>query len=101
MGGGTGARQGFAAVPAGDKIISIDNYPITHFMGMGDSVIWRIVTSTADIIPVVVERNGAVQRIDVTPQKDIEHEHHWYDRSATRKIGIAPAQDTMTMMHVS
>jgi len=80
-----------AGLQPGDKILSIDNHPITHFMGMGDSVIWRIVTSTADTIPVVVERNGGTKVFNVSPQKDVEHDHHWYERGATRKIGIGPA----------
>jgi regulator of sigma E protease len=80
-----------AGLLPGDKILSIDGHPITHFMGMGDSVLWRIVTSTADTIPVVVDRNGETKTFDVSPQKDVEHDHHWYERGATRKIGIGPA----------
>jgi len=80
-----------AGLLPGDKILSIDGHPISHFMGMGDSVIWRIVTSTADTIPVVVDRNGETKTFIVSPQKDVEHDHHWYERGATRKIGIGPA----------
>jgi regulator of sigma E protease len=80
-----------AGLLPGDKIVSIDGHPITHFMGMGDSVIWRIVTSTSDTIPIVVDRNGETKTFDVSPQKDVEHDHHWYERGATRKIGIGPA----------
>ncbi len=60
-------------------------------MGMGDSVIWRIVTSTADTIDVVVQRDGGTKTFMVSPQKDVEHDHHWWERGATRKIGIGPA----------
>lgn len=84
-----------AGIKAGDKIISIDGYKITHFMGMGDSVIWRIVTSTSDTIPVVVQRGSEIKTILVSPQKDIEHEHAWYQRGATRKIGIGPAEEAL------
>jgi regulator of sigma E protease len=80
-----------AGLRAGDKILSIDGYKINHFMGMGDSVIWRIVTSTADTIPVVIDRDGQIQSIPVAPQKDLEHDHTWWQRAATRKIGIGPA----------
>ena len=82
-----------AGLQAGDKILSIDGHQIKHFMGMGDSVIWRIVTSTADTIPVVVQRGDQQLTVNVSPQKDAEHEHAWYQRSATRKIGIGPASD--------
>jgi regulator of sigma E protease len=81
-----------AGLLAGDKILSIDGHKITHFMGMGDSVIWNIVTSTADTIPVVVQRGETTLTIEVAPQKDPEHERAWYQRSATRKIGIGPAE---------
>jgi regulator of sigma E protease len=81
-----------AGLLPGDKIMSIDGHKISHFMGMGDSVIWRIVTSTADTIPVVIKRGNEVKTIEVAPQKDIDHDHAWYQRSATRKIGIGPAE---------
>jgi regulator of sigma E protease len=84
-----------AGLKAGDKIVSIDGHKISHFMGMGDSVIWRIVTSTADTIPIVIKRGAEVMTITVSPQKDLEHEHAWYQRSATRKIGIGPADEAL------
>jgi regulator of sigma E protease len=89
-----------AGLRAGDKIISIDHHPIAHFMGMGDTVIWRIVTSTADSIPIVIQRGDEIKNLTVFPQKDPEHEHHWYDRSPTRKIGIAPAQASLTIKKI-
>ena len=80
-----------AGIQPGDKVISIDNHPITKFMGMGDSVIWRIVTSTADTIPVVVQRDKQIRTFTVAPEKDLDHSHTWWQRGATRKIGIGPA----------
>jgi len=89
-----------AGVLPGDKILSIDGHAITNFMGMGNSVIWRIVTSTADTIPVVVQRGDETKTIMVSPQRDPEHEHAWYQRSATRKIGIGPAMESLTIKKV-
>ena len=86
-----------AGIRAGDKILSIDGHPINHFMGMGDSVIWRIVTSTADTIPIEVERGSRVLTFQVSPQKDLEHDHAWYQRGATRKIGIGPAEGDLVI----
>ena len=86
-----------AGIRAGDKIISIDGHKITHFMGMGDSVIWRIVTSTAETIPVVVQRGNEIKTFYIAPQKDLEHEHAWYQRGATRKIGIGPADESLVI----
>jgi regulator of sigma E protease len=86
-----------AGLQPGDKILSIDGHPISHFMGMGDSVIWRIVTSTADTIDVVVQRGAETKTISVSPQKDIEHDHHWWERGATRKIGIGPDEGPLVI----
>ena len=68
------------------------------------SVIWRIVTSTADTIAVVVERDGGTKTFMVSPQKDVEHEHHWWQRKTettctscsvgcTIKLGTTRNQD--------
>jgi regulator of sigma E protease len=89
-----------AGIKAGDKIISIDGHKITHFMGMGDSVIWRIVTSTADTIPIVVQRGVEIKTFEVAPQKDLEHDHAWYQRGATRKIGIGPADESLIIKKI-
>jgi regulator of sigma E protease len=80
-----------AGLQLGDKIISIDGHAIGHFFGMGgDSVVWRIVTSTADTIAVTVQRGDKTQTFNISPQKDLEHPHHWWERSSTRKIGVGP-----------
>src|SRR3984957_10121248 len=89
-----------AGLLPGDKILSIDGHPISHFMGMGDSVIWNIVTSTAPTIPIEVQRGSKTLTIQVAPQKDLEHEHAWYQRSATRKIGIGPAQESLIIKKI-
>jgi regulator of sigma E protease len=79
-----------AGLQLGDKILSIDNHPITKFFGMGDSVVWRVVTSTADTIPVKVQRGDQTLTVNVSPQKDLDHPHHWWERSSTRKMGVGP-----------
>lgn len=85
---------------AGDKILSIDGHPIHRFMGMGDSVTWRIVTSTADTIPVVIQRGDQTLSIDVQPAVDPEHEHTWYQRGATRRIGVGPAMKALIIKKI-
>jgi regulator of sigma E protease len=84
-----------AGLLPGDKILSIDGHKISHFMGMGDSVIWRIVTSTADTIPVEVQRGSQDLTFTVAPQKDLDHDHTWWQRGSTRKIGIGPAEESL------
>src|SRR5437868_12941420 len=50
-----------AGLRPGDRIVEVDNKPVTKFGGMGDSVKWRIVRSEGDAIPIKVARveNGA------------------------------------------
>ena len=80
-----------AGLKAGDKIVSIQGHEIQRFMGVGNSVIWRIITSTGEKVPFVVERDGKVETFQVEPQADIEKEHHWWQRTPNRKVGIGPA----------
>jgi len=89
-----------AGLKAGDKILAIDGHKISHFMGMGDSIIWRIVTSTADTIPVEVQRGAQVLTIQVAPQKDLDHDHSWWQRGSTRKIGIGPAEESLIIKKI-
>jgi regulator of sigma E protease len=89
-----------AGLLAGDKILSIDGHPITHFMGMGDSVIWRIVTSTAPTIPIEVERGTQTLTFQVAPQKDLDHDHTWWQRGSTRKIGVGPAEESLIIKKI-
>jgi len=89
-----------AGLLPGDKILSIDGHPITHFMGMGDSVIWRIVTSTAPAIPIEIQRGSETRTIQVAPQKDLDHDHSWWQRGSTRKIGIGPAMESLIIKKI-
>jgi len=85
---------------AGDKIVSIDGHPIDRFFGMGDSVVWRIITSTAETIPIVVQRGDATLNVEVKPERDPEHDHAWYQRSPTRKIGVGPADKALIIKKI-
>src|SRR5215831_3369362 len=58
-----------AGLRAGDRILEVDNKPVSKFMGMGDSVMWRIVRSTGDTIPIKVDRNGETLVFNPAPVK--------------------------------
>src|SRR5512139_2093340 len=45
-------------IKPGDRVIAVDNQPVTKFSGMGDSVMWRIVRSEGEKVPVKVDRQG-------------------------------------------
>ena len=41
-----------AGLRPGDRILEVDGKPVSKFSGMGDSVMWRIVRSEGEIVPV-------------------------------------------------
>ena len=86
-----------AGLHPGDKILFIDHHPITRFAGIGNSVMWRIVTSTEPSIPVVVSRDGQTLTFDVTPKIE---PHAFWQRSSPRRIGIAPAPEALIVKTV-
>lgn len=77
---------------AGDKILEVDGQPVTKFMGMGDSVMWRVVRSTGDTIPIKVDRNGETLVFNPAPVKD---ETKFWQRKSLRQIKIAPAESAI------
>src|SRR5262249_38374713 len=46
-----------AGLRPGDRILEVDNKPVSKFAGMGDSVTWRIVRSEGETVQVKVERD--------------------------------------------
>jgi len=86
-----------AHLQAGDKILSVDNHPIKRFGGIGDSVMWRIITSTEETIPVVVQRDDQILTVEVKPKQE---EHAFWQRSSPRRIGIAPAMGALIVKKV-
>src|SRR2546425_3559961 len=79
-----------AGLRPGDRILAVDGKPVTKFSGMGDSVMWRIVSSVKEIVPVRIERDGKV--LDLYPKPAKEPTKIW-ERKSLRKIQIAPAHE--------
>ena len=78
-----------AGLRPGDKIIEVDNNPVTTFAPPSqDSVTWRIVTSEGDDIPIKYLRNGKEETARVIPTK---LPTKWYERKSLRKILIGSA----------
>ncbi len=78
-----------AKLAPGDKILEVDGQAVTKFMGMGNSIMWRVVGSEREKIPIKFERNGQVQTVEVTP---IRPETKFWQRRALKQIQMAPAQ---------
>lgn len=84
-----------AGLKPGDRIIEIENKPVTKFGGMGDSVTWRVVSSEGTQIPIKYIRSNEVsgaletQVAQVTPVKE---ETKAWKRKSLRQIKIDAAQ---------
>lgn len=73
----------------GDQILSIDGIPVNRFVGQGnDAIMWRIVRSEGDTLPVVVKRGDQELTFNPAP---IRPEKTYLTRTKTREIGIGPA----------
>jgi regulator of sigma E protease len=77
-----------AGLRPGDKILDVDGQPVTRFTGMNNSVVWNIVRSEGDTIPIKVERNGQILTFPVVPYKA---ETRGWRRKSVRQVLISPA----------
>ena len=78
-----------AGLLAGDKILEVDGKPVARFSGMKDSVVWHVVRSEGETIPIKVERNGAVREFAVEPFRS---DTRGWRRKSVRQIMVLPAQ---------
>ena len=84
-----------AGLQPGDKILEVNRHPVSKFAGMGNmrqSVMWNVVRSEEPLIPVKIERDGAVQTVEVEPTVP---ERQGWGRRPLRQIGILPAMTPM------
>ncbi len=78
-----------AGLKVGDTIKSIDGYEVKRWIGQGDdAIMWRIVRSETDTIPLVVERDGKELTLQASPKRP---EKTYLTRTKTRELGIGPA----------
>lgn len=76
-----------AGLKAGDRILRVDGYEVNRFFGVGDTVLWRVVSSTGDTIPIEVERDGRQLTIETPYTRE---ETKFWERKSLRQIQIAP-----------
>lgn len=77
-----------AGLEVGDKILEVDGYRVRKFVGLGDSIAWRVMSSHGNTIPIMVERKGRILTFEVEP---IKHETKSWARKSLRQILIGPA----------
>jgi regulator of sigma E protease len=78
-----------AGLRPGDRILSVDRRPVKKFLGMGESIQWRVIRSEDTTIPIQFVRDGATNVVMVTPAK--EPTKAW-QRKSLREIQIESAQ---------
>jgi len=78
-----------AGLKAGDIIRKVDGHPVNRFSGIGDTIMWRIVRSEGDAVPITVERNGTELTVQAQPKRE---KTQLWERRGLRQIQIAPYQ---------
>jgi regulator of sigma E protease len=84
-----------AGLQAGDRILEVNNHPVSKFGGMGNirqSVTWNVVRSEEPLIPIKFERAGEVRTVEVEPTASVRE---GWGRRKLRQIGVMPAQTPM------
>jgi regulator of sigma E protease len=76
-----------AGLRAGDKILRIDDFPVNRFSGIGDSIMWRVVSSEGEKLTIDIERDGQMQRLETAYTKAPTRA---WERASYRAIGIGP-----------
>ncbi len=77
-----------AGLRPGDKILEVDGQHVTRFSGMNNSVVWNVVRSEGETIPIKVERDGKMLTFSVVPYKA---ETRGWRRKSVRQVLISPA----------
>lgn len=83
-----GSPAAEAGLKAGDEILAIDGHPVNRFVGMVNSVTWRVIRSEGEKIDFRVKRDGQELTIQSGWTKD---KRRATDRAALRQVKIAPA----------
>ena len=81
-----------AGLKVGDKILEVDGKPVTKFGGMGDSVMWNVVRSEGETLPIKVEREVDGERkvlsLEAKPRREPTP---FWQRKSLRQIMIEGA----------
>ena len=59
-----------AGLKAGDKILAIGGLPVSRFSGIGDSIMWRIVRSEGDTLPITIQRGTQQLTLETHPTRE-------------------------------
>jgi len=77
-----------AGMREGDKVLAVDGQPVDRFMGMGNSISWRVIRSEGEKISFEIERDGKVMTF-ATGYVKAEKTSRW-GRAPLRQVLIGP-----------
>ncbi|MEO0413596.1 MAG: RIP metalloprotease RseP [Verrucomicrobiota bacterium] len=98
-----------AGLQVGDTILEIDGDKIQKFRGMGNSVVWSVVSSKKEVLPFKIDRPGVGEmELSVTLPTEPESAEEEptgmkkffnavFKRSPFRKIGVGPAYSALVL----
>ena len=87
-----------AGLQAGDRILEVNGKPITKWGGMGSSVMWQIISSEGQTVPIKIMRNG--QEMVVNPEPVKQKTKAW-QRASLRQVLMDGAQTPIINMVVT
>jgi len=76
-----------AGLKPGDRILKVDGHPVSRFSGIGDTIMWRVVSSEGEKIPIEIERDGKTITIESGWTRE---ETKAWERKSLRQIQIGP-----------
>jgi regulator of sigma E protease len=79
-----GEKAGFHV---GDKILAVDNHPVSRFSGMTNSVLWYVVRSEGETIPFTTQRGNQTLTINSGYSKPPTN---GWERQSLRDVGLIP-----------
>ena len=81
----------------GDRVLQVDNHPVSRFGGMNGSIVWYVARSEGETIPFKVQRGD--QTITFYPKIDPDAADRerggWFHRRPLREVGVLPAFDAI------
>jgi regulator of sigma E protease len=88
-----------AGIRVGDKITHVNGEPVRGFAGTLDSIFESVILSKGDRIAFTLEREGEAAPLKMISKFETE-KTKWWQRSALRRVGIAPPTDHLVIVSV-